>query len=164
MQNATSSACTGAPTAVMLAGPSLTEGFPATSPALRRLEFSTTGSWALEDVVTLSADIHDANRKNATDLVWNTLYSFTEQYNMTDLSPASFAALASRMAIESSPEWGVYRGVTRHSLFCSGYNPTTAQMSANSPCAVLCSPECKASWISWLNGTSTDGATCAECK
>ncbi len=74
-----SDSCKGPPTAVMLAGPSLTEGFPATSPALRRLEFSTSGSWALEEAVTLSADIHDANRKNATELTWSMLYTFTEQ-------------------------------------------------------------------------------------
>ena len=146
--------CTGLPTAIMLAGPSLTEGYPATYPAIRKLQF-TTETWDLFDAITYNADIHTANNNNLTSLHWNTLYSFRENYNMDDLSVASFADLHTRMAMNNSKEWELYRGGnngTTSNYYCSGYVKEGQLFPAVYNCNAICEGDCKTNWIDWLKG------------
>ena len=56
--------CDGEASTVLLPGPSLTEGFPATNPSLRLLEFDSE-SFELLDAHTYTADLHAANQKAA---------------------------------------------------------------------------------------------------
>jgi hypothetical protein len=114
--------CNGAPTAVMMAGPSLTEGYPATFPAIRRLDFDASNNWELYDATTFNADLHDANNnRNVSTLKWQKLYSFRDDFQMSDLSPQSFSQLIERMSIGGSSEWELYRGGsngTTPNIFC----------------------------------------------
>jgi hypothetical protein len=152
--------------AVMLAGPSLTEGFPATDPAFRVLEFSAANDdtrWALLDAHTFAADINAANgppgtdrrTHHAGDLAWKKLYSFTEAFEMPDLSPAAFEALAARMHDPGSHAWDVYRGRGNGSVFCSGYDSASSAFAEHSPCTTVCEGVCKDVWVAWLNGSQS---------
>jgi len=147
--------CLGTPTAVMLAGPSLTEGYPATYPAVRRLDFDTE-TWDLYDATTFHTDLHDANSKNMSSLQWEKLYSFREHFGMPDLSTGSFSALIERMSETNSLEWELYRGGnngTTPNVYCSGYTNKGAPFAAKNPCTVDCLGACKTNWIAWLNGS-----------
>eukprot|EP01048_Picozoa_sp_COSAG05_P009642 COSAG05_NODE_802_length_7223_cov_58.956569_5_plen_120_part_00 len=103
--------CDGAASTVLLPGPSLTEGFPATNPSLRLLEFDAA-SFELLDAHTYTADLHAANRKAASrgggvraeDLDWELEYSFKAQFSLEDMSVGSFEALAQRLASNSSTD------------------------------------------------------------
>ena len=147
--------CTGKPTAIMLAGPSLTEGYPATYPAIRKLQF-TTETWDLYDAITYNADIHTANNNNLTSLPWKLLYSFRENYKMNDLSMKSFADLHTRMSMNNSKEWEMYRGGnderTTSNYYCSGYVKEGQLFPAVYNCNKICEGECKTNWIQWLKG------------
>lgn len=111
------------PSGVLLPGPSLTEGWPATNPALRLLEFDRD-TFELLDVQTYTADLHAANKAGSLD--WGLEYSFKDKFSMPDMSPASFGALADRMSAAAAEEWQAYRGMGYGSLFISGYTNTTA--------------------------------------
>lgn len=103
--------CDGVASTVLLPGPSLTEGFPATNPSLRLLEFDAE-SFELLDAHTYTADLHAANRKaaarggggggDAADLDWQLEYSFKAQFGLDDMGVGSFEALAHRLASDSS--------------------------------------------------------------
>lgn len=158
--------CTGAAMAVMLAGPSLTEGWPATDPAFRVLEFSAepdTSRWGLLDAHTFAADLNEGNSPPGTDrrshhekdLRWKLLYSFTDKFGMRELSPSSFEKLASRMRHPFSFEWEQYRGKGNGSIYCSGYNSTSAPFTAHHPCTTPCRGDCKDVWVAWLNGSQS---------
>ena len=139
----------------MLAGPSLTEGFPTTYPAVRKLEFDSN-TWDLHDVITYNADIHTANNNNATSLKWDVLYAFRNNYNMIDLSPKSFEDLHVRMSKKNSSEWELYRGGNNGLLpnyYCSGYIKSGQLFPAVDNCNEVCEGDCKNNWIAWLNGT-----------
>jgi hypothetical protein len=96
------STCAGNPTGVILPGPSLTQGYPATNPSVRLLEFDAT-TYALVDVQTFVADLHAGNQGG--ELEWRLEYSHRERFGMSDLSPAGFAAVVAAMAANDSAVW-----------------------------------------------------------
>ena len=55
--------CDGKASGVLIPGPSLTEGWPATNPSVRLLEFDAE-TFELVDIHTYAADLHSANIKN----------------------------------------------------------------------------------------------------
>lgn len=143
--------CDGAANGVLIPAPSLTEGWPATNPAIRVLEFDETTHELLE-MQTYTADLHAGNAKGA--LTWSLEYSFREYFGMEDLSPGSFEALATGLAKNSSASWDDYKGRGDGSLFCSRYTSETAEFTPIGPCSPC--PDgsaCKSQWIALLNGT-----------
>lgn len=147
-------ACDGAPAAVMLPGPSLTEGYPAKNPAVRLLEFDPV-TFVLTEVRTFTADLHAANAPGGS-LKWGLEYDFRQQFGMADLTPSSFDNLSARLAEEDSPLWARYKGMGDGALFCSSYSSKTAPFPPRSPCA-SCEGECKATFLALLNGTNLSG-------
>lgn len=145
-------ACDGEPLAVFLPGPSLTEGWPATNPAVRLLEFDPD-TYELADMRTYNADLHHANAGN--ELQWRLEYSFRSFFGMDDLSPKSFAELVSQLADAHDPAgmWHAYRGRGDGCLFCSGYESSSAPFAPIYPCKP-CVGQCKTDYINALNGTS----------
>lgn len=129
---------------VILNGPSLTEGFPATNPAVRLVGFDAAHS--LTSVRTYYADLHDANRVGA--LNWTLEYDMREHFAMRDLSPASFEALHARLAADDAL-WGEYRGRGAGTVFVTRYAGTGA---ANPP--TPCVGACRAQAIATLNQTT----------
>lgn len=95
--------CNGEPTGVLLPGPSLTEGYPATNPSVRLLQFDAT-TLELVDMLTYVADLHAANAAG-TELVWKLEYSTKEKFGMADLSPVSFAKAVAVLAADNSTLW-----------------------------------------------------------
>ena len=139
-------ACTGSlePIGVAIAGPSLTEGYPAANPAIRLLDFDQE-SFELAEIETIVADIDAANE--AGKMTWTTEYRHSELFNMSDLSPSSFSDLVRRMARPGSPEWVRYKGNGTGSLYLKGY---TGASSAGKSCV---DGTCKDAFITLLNGT-----------
>jgi hypothetical protein len=84
-----STECLGAPTGVMWAGPSLTEGWPSENPAIRLMEYDT-GSFEFTAAKTYSTDLETANRKG--EVAWAFEYDTAEAFGLPDLSPASWEA------------------------------------------------------------------------
>lgn len=138
--------CTGAAWGVILNGPSLTEGFPATNPSLRLLGFDSTSN-TLTDVWTYYADLHDANKRGKLD--WVLEYDMRAHFGMPDLSAASFEQLHTHFAANATL-WDDYRGKGAGSLYVGRYSGSGA---ANPPSA--CTGTCKAQAIATLNQTTT---------
>ena len=145
--------CNGEATGVIIPGPSLTEGWPATNPALRLLTFDAE-SFELLEMKTFYADLHAGNKKSPPSLDWQLEYDFRKKFGMADLSPASFEALHAKMASEGSALWQTYRGQGDGSLFCTKYDGKSAPFKPTDPCAV-CDGACKSAWLQHLNGTAT---------
>lgn len=143
--------CSGDPLGVAIVGPGLTTGFPASNPALRRLDFSPD-AFLLETMDTFVADLHEANEPGG-DLSWELLYSFADAYGIADLSAASVAGLVDRMAAPESPEWQAYRGADAGTYFCKGWRGDLRK-KADSPCGQGCTGAAKAKWLDHLNGTA----------
>jgi hypothetical protein len=84
------------------------------------------------------------------------LYSFRENYKMNDLSMKSFADLHTRMSMNNSKEWELYRGGnderTTSNYYCSGYVKEGQLFPAVYNCNAICESECKTNWIQWLKG------------
>ena len=146
--------CDGEPTALMLPGPSLTEGFPATNPSVRLLEFDPD-TFALVDAKTFMADLHAANAKGGA-LEWKLEFSFRAFFSMADLSPSSFDALSSKLAVDNSPLWSHYRGKGNGGLYCTSYTSKSAPFAPTNPCEP-CEGSCKSAFIALLNGTNLVG-------
>ena len=89
--------CDGEAATVLLPGPSLTEGWPATNPSLRLLEFDSK-TYELLDAHTYTADLHSANKAGSKDLDWKLEYAFKKTFGMADMSAASFEALNAKLA------------------------------------------------------------------
>ena len=81
--------CTGAPTGVLWAGPSLTEGFPAENPAIRLMEYSPT-TFEFTAAKTYSADLEAANAKGSVG--WAFEYDTADALGLPNLSPAAWEA------------------------------------------------------------------------
>jgi hypothetical protein len=141
--------CDGPATSVLLPGPSLTEGWPATNPALRLLEFNA--AFELAAVRTYYADLHEATAAGAPP-AWRLEYDFAQQYGMADLTPASFEQLAARLAQNGSAAWADYRGKAG-GLYCTKYDEAGAPFAPIYPCKA-CGGACKAGWIRYLNATN----------
>lgn len=148
--------CDGAPTGVMIMGPSMTNGWPAKNAAVRLYQADQERQWALLDGITYASDIHAANKDVAKGPQWEKLFSFREDLglgpNISDW--AAWGALADRMAAENSSEWAFYRGRPSKTLYCSGYDISTAPFPPDIPCAADCNGNCKSSWIAYINGTA----------
>ena len=143
--------CDGDAVAVVIPGPSLTEGWPATNPTVRLLEFDPI-TYELLDMTTYFGDLHQANR--AGSFTWSKEYSFRDFFGMEDLSPASFRGLNNRLAdVSNSTLWNEYRGQGDGSLYCSRYDSTDAKFKPINPCAE-CSGECRVKFTAVLNGSS----------
>lgn len=98
-------ACDGAPTGVLIPGPSLTEGYPATNPSVRLLEFDPS-TYALVDMLTYTADLHQANVHGT--LNWTLEYSTRDTFKMPDLSPEGFNTFVATLASNDSVVWNEY--------------------------------------------------------
>ena len=148
--------CTGKATSVLLGGPSLTEGFPATNPTMRLLEFDPS-TFERRDAHTYSTDLHDANSRPQQQPRWNLEYSFKEFFNMHDMSVASFEALATRLKAAKTETariaWEVMRGQGNGAMFVGGYSSATAKFPPSKGPAP-CSGTCRTSYIATLNGTN----------
>lgn len=160
--------CDGPPSIALLPGPALTEGFPATNPAVRLLEFDAT-TFELVEATTYTLNLHAANEASdspttasavSSPVQWTRLYSFTKELGMSPpLNGAAFAALARKLNTSSGEGAAVYsqmRGQGDGSFFCSGYNETTAPFTPAYPCKACDTAECKARFVGEvLNGTNT---------
>jgi hypothetical protein len=132
------------PLFVLFASPSLTEGYPATFPALRRIEVDAS-TYDVLDVTTFYGNLTRANEDWA--FVWEQEYSFKESYGLPDLSPASFVALVDSMAADNSTDpsapWEVFwRSYTK---------------SYDGPSYTPCEGPCKEGVVGFLNGTGLGG-------
>lgn len=120
---------------------------------MRLLEFDEK-SFTLLGVKTFMADLHAANKGGT--LEWRLEYDFGAKFGMSDLSAASFEALAESMAKEGSPLWHEYKGQGDGALFCTAYSSVTAPFAPIYPCEA-CEGACKASFLTLLNGTNVMG-------
>ena len=144
------SVCDGAPTGVILPGPSLTEGWPPTNPGVRLITYDDQTQELLK-LETFTADLMAANVAGKLD--WKLEYDTALEYQMPDLSVGSFAALVEKLAVNGSSEWQSYR-----SHYLKGYaGPTNSAPCEGAPGGMHClgcSPEeCKTTNLHVLNGT-----------
>jgi hypothetical protein len=134
----------------------LTEGYPATNPSLRLLEFDSQ-TYELLDAKTYTADLHAANRRGSVEpaaMEWKLEYSFKQQFNMSDMSVASFEALAARLdSSAGDAQWSKYRGQGNGCLYVGGYTSDGAQFSPADPIAP-CDGTCRSNFVALLNGTN----------
>ena len=145
--------CDGPPVGVVLPGPSLTEGYPATNPSVRLLEFDAR-TFELVDTKTFVADLHAANSNGTSQPKWRLEYSFQDAFNVTNLSAEAIAGLVDRMASAGGDDvWDRYRGRGDGSIFCSEYDSRTALFPPLLPCQP-CNSSCKAGVLATLNGTN----------
>jgi len=124
------------PLHMLFGGPSLTEGYPPTNPALRRYEVDA--SFRVLDYVTYSGNITKANEEWA--FLFEEEFRFTTQFGVADASAASFEHLAARMAIDGAPEWADF-----YRLRFKSYEGST-------PACVT--GECKDFIVAQTNGTT----------
>ena len=143
--------CDGAASTVLIPGPSLTEGYPATNPSLRLLEFDSA-TYELLDMHTYTADLHAANRAGS-HLAWELEYSFKSEFDMPDLSARSFELLAARLAAPAGDSaWEKYRGDANGCLYVGGYSRAGAPFPPKDP-TEACDGTCRASMVAELNAT-----------
>jgi hypothetical protein len=144
--------CDSSATTLILPGPSLTEGWPATNPSVRELVFDAK-TFELLDAKTYTADLHAANKPGGT-LEWGLEYSFVTMFGMKDMSVEQFEQLHAEFSSSpNSSKWSKYMGQGDGSLFCKGYNGTGAPFPPVYPCKT-CEGACKTLWINTLNGTN----------
>lgn len=129
---------------VLFAGPSLTEGYPATNPALRRYEASAADFRVLE-AVTYSGNITRANRDWA--FVFGEEYRLAARFGLPDVGAASLEALVARMAVDGSADWAEF-----YALRFKGY--------AAPECA---SGSCKDFVLALTNGTTPPPGAVSPC-
>jgi hypothetical protein len=136
-------ACSGGPESplhMLFVGPSLTEGYPPTNPALRRVRIDTVSLDVL-DIITSYGNITKANEEWA--FLWEKEYSFKEAYpTLSDMSADSFANLVVAMNASSSDEWDSYY--------------TFNYKSYRGPSSLPCTGPCKSAEISFLNGSKEE--------
>jgi len=123
------------PLHMAFAGPSLTEGYPPTNPALRRYE--ADAAFDVVDLVTASGNITRANEQWA--FVFSQESRFTAQFGLPDASAASFEQLVARMAADGSADWAAF-----YALRFKGYAGSTPACDAGA---------CKAFILAEANGT-----------
>ena len=145
--------CDGLASGVLLPAPALTEGFPATNPGIRLLEFDPT-SFELLDAHTFTADLHRGNRDGKLD--WRLEYSFREFFGIPDMSVESFENLSTKL-LEGGDEWRQYMGRGDGSYFIKSYDAATASFEPKLGADSLCHEadvNCRAKVVSYLNATS----------
>jgi hypothetical protein len=144
--------CDGAAATVLLPGPSLTEGWPATNPSVRLLEFDAK-TFELLDAHTFTADLHAANKGGGSDMDWRLEYSFKATFGMADMSAASFELLNAKLAGSAGDAtWEKYRGQGDGSLWVGGYDGRSAPFAPLDPVTV-CNGTCRAAFVDQLNAT-----------
>ena len=121
-------------------GPSMTEGYPPSNPALRRYDVAdVSGQFAVTDFTTYFANLTRANAN--WELEFEVEYVAKAQYQLPDLSANSFEALATRMAVNGSSAWD--------SFFSNHYK------SYRGPSLPVCnSGTCKDDLLQMINGTN----------
>ena len=138
---ACASAGASAPLAMLFVGPSLTEGFPPSNPALRRYELAGAGArFVVADAVTSFANLTRANA--AWALEFEPEYRMTTRYGLaagTAGDGGAWQSLVERMAVDGSPSWADFYAA--HSKLYVGSTP---------PCAA---GACKAAILALVNGT-----------
>ena len=134
-------ACAGdAPMHVLFVGPSLTEGYPPSNPALRRYEVAGRADrFAIVDLTTSFANLTAANADWA--LTFQPEYRMSERYGVADLGALAMQGLVERMAADGAPEWSAFYAA--HTKLYVGSTP---------PCAA---GSCQASIVAVLNGTAS---------
>ena len=121
---------------MLYVGPSLTEGYPPSNAALRRVE-ADGATLDITDVVTSFGNLSAANA--AWALVWEEEYRATALYGLPDVSPASWERLVGRMAPTGSAEWAAFWAVSGKRY--------------DGPSAASCEGGCKTNEIAFLNGS-----------
>ena len=124
--------CDGAAHTLLLPGVSLTEGFPATNPALRLLEFDPV-TFALREAWTYYADLHAANAAPQRGPQWRLAYQFTREYGLADLSVDSFERLHAAFAQPGSKLWDKYHGKAG-GIYCTFYDVGRSPFPPLYPC------------------------------
>eukprot|EP00937_MAST-01D_sp_MAST-1D-sp2_P004275 g4275.t1 len=132
--------CDGPAATALLPGPALTQGYPATNPSVRLLEFDPH-TYELLDAHTYTADLHAANAGAGAGagalkggLKWVLEYSFRDAFGVGDLSAASLERLNARLASSAGDAaWDKYRGRGDGSLFVGEYTSETAPFPPANP-------------------------------
>lgn len=146
------SVCDGEANGVLIPGAAMTEGFPARNPSLRLVQFDAE-TFDLVDIQTYRADLHSANKVGK--LRWHLAYSFRDKFKMESLSAHNFEKLHKEFKRPSSRAWDTFMGQGDGSIYCSGYNQSTAPFPPALPC-LPCSGKCKDDWIKAIDGFVTD--------
>jgi hypothetical protein len=126
-----------APLHMLYASPSLTEGYPASNPGLRRFVVDAE-TYELLDMVTYYGNITSANEEWA--FVWEDEYSAKASYSLPDLSPASWIGALNSMAQDGSGVWADFWAAYRKQYEGPSYVP--------------CDGPCKVGMLGFLNGTT----------
>ena len=130
-----------APIAMLFVGPSLTEGYPPSNPALRRYELADASErFVVADATTSYANLTRANAEWA--LEFEPEYRMTTRYGLAAGAAGDGGAwqdLVARMAVDGSPEWAAF-----YAAHTKLYTGSTA------PCAL---GACKTAILALVNGT-----------
>ena len=132
------------PLHMLFGGPSLTEGYPPSNPALRRYE--ADASFRVVDYTTASGNITLANERWA--FLFEEEFRFTTAFGAADASAASFEQLVARMAADGAPEWDAFYRL-RYKGYVGGSTPACA------------GGDCKAFILAQTNGTTPPAAAAA---
>ena len=122
--------CTGKPTGVLWAAPSLTEGYPSENPGIRLMRYDTKAKdkYAFTHAETYSMDLEEANKKGRAE--WRLEYDAKSAYNLTDLSPSSWEKWVQRTLSVNESAFLNYLKLRRR-----GFNGPFS--SSGTPCAGL---------------------------
>ena len=124
--------CDGKAHTLLLPGVSLTEGWPATNPALRLLEFDPV-TFALREAYTYYADLHAANAAPQRGPQWRLAYQFTKEYGMDDMTVGSFERLHADFTRPGSELWENYHGKAG-GIYCTYYDVGHSPFAPIYPC------------------------------
>ena len=129
------------PLHVMFIGPSLTEGYPPSNPALREYIVDVADGFRVIDSITHSGNLTAANANWA--FLFDAHFSAATAYGVPDLSAASWETALGRMALPGSREWTSYHRAWRKQY--------------DGPSMPVCvAGVCKDDLIAWMNGTDAD--------
>lgn len=128
----------GAPLHVVYASPSLTEGYPASNPGIRKFIIDSD-TYEIMDMVTYYGNITSANEK--LTFIWEEEYSVKNDYQLPDLSADSFNTLVNQdMKVNNSNSWSIFWSSYRKQYFGPSYVP--------------CDGPCKVGMLGLLNGST----------
>jgi hypothetical protein len=134
------SLCSGGPESplhMLFVGPSLTEGYPPTNPAIRRVRIDSN-TFQILDILTQYGNITQGNIDWA--FLWQNEYTFMNAYStLQDMSANSFNQLVEAMNETNSDEWIKY--------YQYNYKMYTG------PSSLPCTGPCKSAEIAFLNGS-----------
>ena len=128
----------GNPLHVLYATPSLTEGFPASNPGIRKFMLDSN-TYEILDMITYYGNITAANDEHT--FIWEQEYSMKLDYSLPDLSAISINNLVNNdMVLDNSSSWTLFWNSYRKQYFGPSYVP--------------CDGLCKVGMLQFLNGTT----------